>query len=241
MRVYTHIVESGESMAEMGTDAGDARRPAGGTGTGAARVDKRVLRSRRVMVEAFERLLASKRYEDITVTDIAREADVDRKTFYKHFGSIDGLLAYILDRYVEEIVDNTHALLFHNGERVEQGLDRRLQTFFDVVNVSIMRNISLNRRVFECVPFDLLLSCVKASMHEELRRYGALPREMPEEMVEYCLSFVFGGILSAYRRWMVSDGDVPIETVSCAVSALVTRGIASIEFPGDTPDSILGA
>lgn len=228
-------------MAEKGIGVGGARCAASGTGAGAARVDKRVLRSRRVMVEAFERLLASKRYEGISVTDIAREADVDRKTFYKHFGSIDGLLAYMLDRHVEEIVDNAHALLFHNGERIDQGLDRRLQTFFDVVNVSIMRNISLNRRVFECVPFDLLSSCVKASMREELRRYGALPREMPEEMVEYCLSFVFGGILSAYRRWMVSDGDVPIETVSCAVSALVTRGIASIEFPGDTPDSILGA
>lgn len=228
-------------MAEKGTGAGGARCAAGGTGAGATRVDKRVLRSRRVMVEAFERLLTAKRYEDITVTDIAREADVDRKTFYKHFGSIDGLLAYMLDRHVEEIVDSAHALLFHNGERIDQGLDRRLQTFFDVVNVSIMRNISLNRRVFECVPFDLLLSCVKASMHEELRRYGALPPGMPDDLLECCLSFIFGGILSAYRRWIVADDGVPIETVSCAVSALVIRGIASIEFPGDTPDSILGA
>ena len=228
-------------MAEKGIGAGGARCAAGGTGAGAARVDKRVLRSRRVMVEAFERLLATKPYEAITVTDIAREADVDRKTFYKHFGSIDGLLAYMLDRHVEEIVNNTHALLFHNGELVEQGLDRRLHTFFDVVNVSIMRNIALNRRVFECVPFELLLSCVKSSMLEELHRYDALPREMPEDLVEYCLSFVFGGILSAYRHWIVSDSDVPIETVSCAVSALVTRGIASIEFPEEGTGSILSA
>ncbi len=78
-------------------------------------------------------------------------------------------------------------LCFHNGERVDQGLDRRLQTVFDVVNVSIMRNISRTRRGFECVPIDLQSSCVKASMREELRRYGALPREMPEELVEYCL------------------------------------------------------
>ena len=60
------------------------------------RTDKRVMRSRKVMIDAFEHLLRAKPYEDITVTDIAREADVDRKTFYKHFGS--------LDRHIAEIV-----------------------------------------------------------------------------------------------------------------------------------------
>lgn len=141
--------------------------------------DKRVMRSRKVMIDAFEHLLRAKPYEDITVTDIAREADVDRKTFYKHFGSIDGLLAYILDRHIAEIVESTHALLFRDGELLEQDLDVRLRTFFDMVNVSLMTNISLNRRVFECVPFDLLLSCVKASMLEELRRYGAVSARDP--------------------------------------------------------------
>lgn len=206
-----------------------------------ARTDKRVMRSRKVMIDAFEHLLRAKPYEDITVTDIAREADVDRKTFYKHFGSIDGLLAYILDRHIAEIVESTHALLFRDGELLEQDLDERLRTFFDMVNVSLMTNISLNRRVFECVPFDLLLSCVKASMLEELRRYGAVPRAIPAELLEYYLSFVFGGILAAYRRWIASDGGVPIESVSSAVSALVAEGIASIAFPPDAADSILGS
>ena len=205
------------------------------------RTDKRVMRSRKVMIDAFEHLLRAKPYEDITVTDIAREADVDRKTFYKHFGSIDGLLAYILDRHIAEIVESTHALLFRDGELLEQDLDVRLRTFFDMVNVSLMTNISLNRRVFECVPFDLLLSCVKASMLEELRRYGAVPRAIPAELLEYYLSFVFGGILAAYRRWIASDGGVPIESVSSAVSALVAEGVASIAFPPDAADSILGS
>ena len=93
-----------------------------------ARTDKRVMRSRKVMIDAFEHLLRAKPYEDITVTDIAREADVDRKTFYKHFGSIDGLLAYILDRHIAEIVESTHALLFRDGELLEQDLDCLLYT-----------------------------------------------------------------------------------------------------------------
>ena len=46
--------------------------------------------------------------DSITVTDIARKADVDRKTFYKHFGSIDGLLAYVLDSHIDDIVEDVY-------------------------------------------------------------------------------------------------------------------------------------
>lgn len=208
------------------------------TGGGARRVDRRVLRSRRSMVEAFKRLVAQKPYSDITVTDIAREADVDRKTFYMHFGSIDGLLAYILDQHIEEIVHNTHALLLRDGEPLEERLDARLRTFLEMVNVSIMENISLNRLMFQYIPFDLLLSCISSSMLEELRRYHALPQGVSEDLIEYSLTFVFGGILSAYRMWAVSDGSVPIESVSNAVSDMAAEGIASLAFFDEGSDTV---
>lgn len=57
---------------------------------GAKKLDRRVVRSRRLIIDAFERLLLKESLEDITVSAIAREADIDRKTFYQHFGSIDG-------------------------------------------------------------------------------------------------------------------------------------------------------
>lgn len=49
---------------------------------GAKKLDRRVVRSRRLIIDAFERLLLKESLEDITVSAIAREADIDRKTFY---------------------------------------------------------------------------------------------------------------------------------------------------------------
>lgn len=193
------------------------------------RVDRRVLRSRAAMVAAFEDLLAEKAYEDITVTDIARKADVDRKTFYKHFGSIDGLLAYVLDSHIDDIVENTHGLLACTGESEQGGFAVRIQVFFEMVNRAIMENISLKRRVFECVPFDLMFTCIKQSMYEELERYCMIPASVRSDQLDYYLSFVFGGILSAYRQWIMMGGDTPIENVSSAASALVARGLSSLE------------
>lgn len=193
------------------------------------RVDRRVARSRNAMATAFERLLTEKPYEDITVTDIAREADVDRKTFYKHFGSIDGLLVYLLDLTIEDIVENTHGLLACTDEVAQRGSGARIRVFFEMVNKAIKEKIALNRRIFECVPFDLMLTCIKQSMYEELERYCAIPASVRPDQLDYYLSFIFGGILSAYRQWIVMGGDEPIESVSSAASALVSRGLSSLK------------
>ena len=43
--------------------------------------------------------------DQITVSAIAREANIDRKTFYVHFGTIDGLLDALAEERVDEILD----------------------------------------------------------------------------------------------------------------------------------------
>lgn len=48
-------------------------------------VDRRIIRTRMMIYEAFLRLLHSKAYEEISVIDIAEKADINRSTFYAHF------------------------------------------------------------------------------------------------------------------------------------------------------------
>ena len=47
--------------------------------TSKPRIDRRIVRSRTAILSAFERLLMEKPLADITVSAIAREANVDRK------------------------------------------------------------------------------------------------------------------------------------------------------------------
>ncbi len=54
--------------------------------------DRRVSRTRRSIDEAFLALLERRGYEAVAVSDIVREADVGRATFYEHYTSKDDLL-----------------------------------------------------------------------------------------------------------------------------------------------------
>ena len=86
------------------------------------RTDRRIVRSRRAIIEAFGRLLEERDIDKITVSAIAREANIDRKTFYVHFGTIDGLLDALAEDLVQTIVDEVEEAL--DGTRSSPRLTR---------------------------------------------------------------------------------------------------------------------
>lgn len=58
------------------------------------RIDLRVRRTYKLLVEALTELLAGKAYDKISVTDICEKAMVNRATFYKHFEDKNHLLQF---------------------------------------------------------------------------------------------------------------------------------------------------
>ena len=60
--------------------------------------DRRVTRTKKSIQKAYLDLLQNKGTDKITISDIAREADIDRKTFYLHYNSTED----IIKEYAEE-------------------------------------------------------------------------------------------------------------------------------------------
>ena len=54
--------------------------------------DKRAQRTEHAIQAAFEHLIATMPLSEITVTRLTQEADINRKTFYLHYNSIEDLL-----------------------------------------------------------------------------------------------------------------------------------------------------
>src|ERR1700691_2916180 len=54
--------------------------------------DPRIVRSRRMLIEALVRLLIKKEFEDISVQEISDEATLNRATFYLHYPDKNALL-----------------------------------------------------------------------------------------------------------------------------------------------------
>lgn len=193
------------------------------------RVDRRVVRTRKAILAAFEKLLEKKDLSEITISSIAREADIDRKTFYLHFGSIDGLLDAVAEESVVYIVNTVEKAL--SGHQAESAEDVQIaaDTFFATVNHVVSQNIVINKRLFELLPPEELITRIRKPLERALLDGNLVPSDLPDELFEYYLSFLLSGIVGIYRAWVLSDGLIPIEQVSAVANDLTQRGLMSLE------------
>ena len=194
-----------------------------------AHLDRRIVRSRNAILSAFERLLMEKPLADITVSAIAREANVDRKTFYVHFGTVDGLLDAIAVDVVEMIVDSVEKMLSSMGGNTNERALGAAATFFKTVNEALCNNLVLNRQLIENIPLDDFMARLRVPLEHEIADRGLLPEGLKDEMFDYYLAFLLSGIIGIYRTWALSDGSVPIERVSAVANDLTLNGLSSLE------------
>src|SRR5271170_3440932 len=66
--------------------------------------DPRILRSRRMLMEALAKLLMKKEFEDISVQEIAVEATLNRATFYLHYPDKAALLQAMTDVRFRDLI-----------------------------------------------------------------------------------------------------------------------------------------
>lgn len=193
------------------------------------RLDRRIVRSRNAILSAFERLLMEKPLADITVSAIAREANVDRKTFYVHFGTVDGLLDAIAEDVVEMIVDSVELTLASLGGNPNERALGAAETFFKTVNEALCNNLMLNRQLIENIPLDDFMARLREPLERKIAERDLLPHGLKDELFDYYLAFLLSGIIGIYRTWALSDGSVPIERVSAVANDLTLNGLSSLE------------
>ena len=72
------------------------------------KLDPRVKRTRGLILQSFESLLAEKNFETISVQDVTDKAQINRATFYAHFQDKYALLDYSINQmFMQEIEKRT--------------------------------------------------------------------------------------------------------------------------------------
>ncbi|WP_019914603.1 TetR/AcrR family transcriptional regulator [Paenibacillus sp. HW567] len=68
------------------------------------KIDPRISRTRKLLMDAFIKLILKKNFKDITIKDITDAATVNRATLYSHFHDKYDLLDVVIN---ETVIDNT--------------------------------------------------------------------------------------------------------------------------------------
>ena len=185
--------------------------------------DPRVQRTRFAIREAFERLLETTDYTDITVSALAREAGISRKTFYAHYSSVDALLRQIVRDMLDSVVAEIEPEgTVHSPEHWTLEFSRALLH-------SMRDNSQLNSNVASCLPAAEMLGLAREPLLEICKREARL-RGLPDvEGIEYYFSYYLGGLFSVYEAWETSGkGPEELELAAELIGKASAYGFAKI-------------
>jgi AcrR family transcriptional regulator len=168
-------------------------------------LNRQALRSRRMLQDALLALLREKPYQKISVTEIARRADLARPTFYAHFETKDDLLMSYVDdvfeQFLDELYEGSRALLT-SDESVDLQLNIRL---FEVWQ----DNAEVLRLIRTADVDNLILARLKAYYRKRYRashswRDTVAPEilQLNPALADYFIDFIAGTTFMLLMRWM---------------------------------------
>ena len=108
------------------------------------KTDLRIIKSKKAIKDAFLQLIKEKSYGNITITDIANKAMINRKTFYMHYETKENLYNEITDELLEEITPP----IVYEGIHSLKGKEQRAAV------THLLLKIKENKDVFEILIND---------------------------------------------------------------------------------------
>jgi AcrR family transcriptional regulator len=174
-----------------------------------ATTDPRILRSRRMLMDALARLLMKKEFDDISVQEIADDATLNRATFYLHYPDKNALLQAMTE------------------SRFRNLIERRAITFTDCHGA--LRAIALGvcdylAETAGC-PSQLtrmplqgsIIPVVEDLFKEGLAHHGIGPGTDAALLATTAAWAVFG----AARSWVQSPNRIPAEEMAARIETMV--------------------
>ncbi|MGX7030336.1 TetR/AcrR family transcriptional regulator [Vagococcus zengguangii] len=188
------------------------------------KIDLRVLRTKKMIVESYVALCQVKDEDHITIQDITDRAMINRGTFYAHFKDKQELSEYILDIIVKGFVDilDTEPLLNGNTVKIknlEELLTKIFQEIYENKHFFLSYTESNSAYLFRKQMMTLLE-----------QRYTVIFNKLKitENDIEVPISFIIEYMTSIFlgvvHWWITSDSQFPPDHMARLVIKLVGNG-----------------
>ena len=159
----------------------------------ANKVDVRIVKSKESLMSAMIGLLGKKKLEDLTISEICQEADVNRNTFYSHYSSVRELFDEMNGKYLEA--------LFASAKVFDEPNDSTIKNLVNVLD-KMKEKGNLTKIIFSesnsIKHLNTLLQILfPTSIINNLK--------IENLSLEECHAFLIGGITSLILRWIEND------------------------------------
>ena len=173
--------------------------------------EKRFYNSSLKMNEAMLEMLETKKFSEITVSDLCRKSGVNRSTFYSHYSNTFDLLQEIKDRMISDFVKSFDGLSETDD----------IATYIDNEHLNIYLNfIKDNLKLFRTAAINMNAEIFNKVF--EFIRKGYISHGITDEnYIYYSSRFYLQGINAIVTEWVKRGCSDTIEYVSSVIKKCI--------------------
>ncbi len=181
-------------------------------------MDRRFLKTDKAIRDAYFSLLLSGKTK-ISVAEIARRADIDRKTFYLHYQSVEDIVVAFAKETLYELLN----MLKEHGFYSEP---YDLAVFFSALNELMMKDIDLYRMLSRNHNYDFFWDTARTIINDSINEVYLKDksRHNSKEIQTY-IDFYTSGIIAVYRRWLGSEDSMSLDELGKYLSRISMTAI----------------
>ena len=180
-------------------------------------MDRRVIKTREAIQQAYFSLLREEDGKKVTIAEIARRADIDRKTFYLHYVSVDD----IVKDFSESRLDKVFSIM---DEEAFLGTAFNIGRLFVAVNEEFGENVEFYRYMARSKNFDPLWEEMEVILNQKIVEIYAKILKTAKEEIEVYARFYSAAFVAVYRDWLKGNLDVSLEMLASLTERITLIG-----------------
>jgi AcrR family transcriptional regulator len=183
-----------------------------------ASTDRRILRSRRMLMDALASLLKRKNFSEISIQEIAEEANLNRATFYLHYPDKNALLQALTAARFQELIAKRN-LSFTDCDAAVRAIALGVCDYLAEAANDANRLAQL--------PLEDSIIPVVESMFRQGGASYVVAEGMDRELLATTAAWA---IFGAARRWYLTQDRIPAEEIASMIKEMV-KPILRVGFP----------
>lgn len=176
--------------------------------------NQRVRLTKQLLRESLIRLLREKPLYEITVSQLCTESEINRSTFYKHYGNVRDIYEEIEQEVITKSEQCIQAVNSLEKESVLLPLEQLL--------LYIQQHADLYKLLMQnSADGEFSYKLIRDAM-DFVHRIPQLLREEWEGQEEYCFSYIISGSIAVIQKWIQGGAEEsPYEIASLIYSLAV--------------------
>lgn len=162
-------------------------------------MDKRIIKTKDNIKKTMIKLMLEKNFGDITVTEISNRANIGRKTFYLHYGSIIDVL---------KEMENELYKTFHNSINNISNTNYNIKNLFKDLNELINKDILFYKRMFINDSYSFFKNTIENLLSETIYDISTNIYKIKSKNCKIYTSYYAAGIIKLYTSYLKGELDI---------------------------------